>query len=272
MRPGPVLKKDLTVLSRSHLLPGLFLVLNVLLFLFGMAGMSGLTALMRGSLRENYRDFVGLFSLTVLLDYLLLMLMAPALTAGAIGAEKNSGNLDLMLMSSLKSRDVVLGKLLAAFTTAAVMLVSALPFLSMPLLYGGSDILLILRMLAAMLTGILYGLSAGLLAGALSADVLRSAILAYLLLLVPGILLPLPYLIAGEQSLLPGFLLLLDPFQPMMGLLAESFRGSTTAPALQNWIRQLASCASTEHALIAQLILSLLMLAGAVRLTGRKKG
>ena len=80
------------------------------------------------------------------LEFLMLSLIMPAMTAGSISGERERQTLDLMLTTCMTPADIVLGKLEAALGTMFLMVVSSLPILAMVFVYGGvtaSDLLLL---------------------------------------------------------------------------------------------------------------------------------
>jgi hypothetical protein len=63
------------------------------------------------------------------LEYLLILLLAPALTAGAITEEKTAGSLQLLLAAGLTSWDILMGKLLGRLLPLLFVLLTCLPML-----------------------------------------------------------------------------------------------------------------------------------------------
>jgi len=65
------------------------------------------------------------------------MLLAPTLTSAAIAGEREEGMLDLLHMSPLRPRQIVLGKLSAALSFILLMMLAPLPITSLCFLMGG---------------------------------------------------------------------------------------------------------------------------------------
>ena len=94
----------------------------------------------------QYTGFLDLYMFVASLEFLMLILIMPALTAGSISGERERQTLDLMLTTCMTPADIVLGKLEAALGTMFVMVVSSLPILAMVFVYGGvaaSDLILL---------------------------------------------------------------------------------------------------------------------------------
>ncbi len=84
-------------------------------------------------------------------------LVAPAFTASAIVSEKERQTFDLLLITALPAREIVLGKLNAVLVFIGVLILATLPFQSMAYFFGGvafGDILLAILLL--LLTTLLF--------------------------------------------------------------------------------------------------------------------
>ena len=77
--------------------------------------------------------FQGLF----IVQAVLVALIVPGLTAGAISGEQEQRTYELLAATRLRSRQVVLGKLLSAWLFAALLLTTSLPLAALCLLFGG---------------------------------------------------------------------------------------------------------------------------------------
>jgi len=87
----------------------------------------------------GYRQGLGkaLFGAVVLLELLLVSFIGPGLTAGAITSEREHQTLDLLRISLLSARSLVLGKLGTAFVYLFLLILTALPIQSLAFLLGG---------------------------------------------------------------------------------------------------------------------------------------
>ena len=83
---------------------------------------------------------------------LLVLALTPALVAGVIADEKKRKTLHYLLASQLTSAEIVVGKLLARMLYVAVLLGVSLPVLSLLVLLGGIDPLLVLLACGATLS------------------------------------------------------------------------------------------------------------------------
>lgn len=77
--------------------------------------------------------FAGL----ILLETLLVVLLAPASTAGAISLEREKQTLDLLVTTPISSLAIVIGKLLSALTYVFILIAASIPLTSMVFVFGG---------------------------------------------------------------------------------------------------------------------------------------
>ncbi|MBN8248548.1 MAG: ABC transporter permease subunit [Verrucomicrobia bacterium] len=103
--------------------------------------------------------------------------------ADTVSAEKRDGTLGLLFLTDLRGHDVTLGKLAGNALGAVYGLVTMLPFLALTLLLGGVTAGDYLRMTLLLLTTLFTSLATGVLASVVTADVRRSVLLAFVLML-----------------------------------------------------------------------------------------
>lgn len=102
----------------------------------------------------------GLFGWLLTFMLLLVLFLVPAQTAATIAGERERQTLVPLQLTLLRPRSILLGKLAASLSFLVLLMVSALPLLSVSLLLGGVT-------LADVLGGVAAVLVAGVLVGAL---------------------------------------------------------------------------------------------------------
>ena len=150
MKTNPVYKRECMVSARSFRLALVLLVFNGILALVALLNMYSALAQVRLTAEVQYTGFLDLYMFVASLEFLMLILIMPALTAGSISGERERQTLDLMLTTCMTPADIVLGKLEAALGTMSLMVVSSLPILAMVFVYGGvaaSDLILLVSVL-----------------------------------------------------------------------------------------------------------------------------
>ncbi|GCE13403.1 ABC transporter permease [Tengunoibacter tsumagoiensis] len=117
-------------------------VMIVYILLMGLIGW--LTLLSSQSNPSTYNtgntyNSVGyvLYTILIFLQLLLVLFVTPAFTANTINGEKERQTFDLLLCSRLKSRDLVIGKLLAGLTNTFILVAASIPVFSLVFFFGG---------------------------------------------------------------------------------------------------------------------------------------
>ncbi len=179
---------------RSIRTPAVFTLYAAILLALSLAQV--LVTLGRGymTVRDMRAGIEGYIWLTFL-QFALIILIAPAMTAGAISGERERQTLDLILVTNTGSLRIVLGKLLESFLFLVVLILSSAPFLSLVFLTGGIEPTEILRTLLFLIVCAFAALSVGLFSSALFKRTATAAVVAYLIVFAIGIgtLLPLFY-------------------------------------------------------------------------------
>lgn len=78
-----------------------------------------------------------LFAGLMMLVTLLVVLLAPAFTSGAISLEREKQTLDLLVTTPISSLAIVIGKLLSALTYVFVLIGASVPLTAMVFVFGG---------------------------------------------------------------------------------------------------------------------------------------
>lgn len=121
-----------------------------------------------------------IFGAVVFFVLFLGLLVAPALSASAINGDRNAGTLATLQVTLLTAAEIVVGKLLAAWSAAVAFLAVSVPFIAWAILAGGVPFwslvttLLLLAVLLAVVCAIGLGFSA------LTTKTSGSAVLTYL--------------------------------------------------------------------------------------------
>jgi ABC-type transport system involved in cytochrome c biogenesis permease component len=112
-------------------------------------------------------------------------------TADCFTSEKREGTLGLLFLTDLKGYDVVFGKLAANSLQALFNLLSIMPLMALPILMGGVSFNLFWRFSLGLLNCLFYSLSAGLMASAVCGTDRRARSMAFGLVFMASIGLPL---------------------------------------------------------------------------------
>lgn len=174
---------------RAPLLIGLYIV-----FLL-VVSYPALSTLMKdevslGNLRAGLETYIYL----TVMQFMLIVLVAPALTAGSICGERERQTLDLLLCTRVGSLRIVLGKLLSSVCFLALMVVASLPVMALTLYYGGVGIGDIALMELFLIVVAFACCAVGILCSAIFKRTVTATVVAYLSIFAIGVgtlLLPL---------------------------------------------------------------------------------
>jgi ABC-type transport system involved in multi-copper enzyme maturation permease subunit len=159
---GPVMGYDLVRTARRGQLNGhralyaVFLLLMLLVLFWSWFPYSDLASLMRPvSLRPaDVAQFANsFFTWFMVTQFVVVLLVTPAYTSGAIADERERRTLGFLLATDLSNREIVLGMLGARLANLSLLIVAGLPVLSLLLFLGGVDPNLVLAgFLATLMT------------------------------------------------------------------------------------------------------------------------
>lgn len=125
-----------------------------------------------------------LFSGILVLETLLVLILAPAFTAGAISSEREHQTLDLLVTTPLSTLGVVVGKLVSALAWVLVLIVASVPLMSLVFVFGSVGPEDVLRAYVLLFT-LAFGMGAvGLFLSALVRRTQAATVLASVVVLV----------------------------------------------------------------------------------------
>ena len=135
-----------------------------------------------GGMRAGIDNYIY----SVALQFALLLLVAPAMTAGSIAGERERQTLDLILVTHTGAFRIALGKLMESFGFLVLVLFSSFPMLCVVLLFGGITLVQVLTVLLFMCVSAFGALSVGLFASALFKRTAAATVVAYLAIFAIG--------------------------------------------------------------------------------------
>ena len=137
---NPVYKREIRVSSRSFRLALVLLIFNGILALVALLNMYSMLTQVRVTAEIQYSSFLDLYLFVAVLEFVMLVFIMPAITAGSISGERERQTLDLMLSTKMTPMQIVMGKLMASMSTMALLIVSSFPILALVFVYGGVTI------------------------------------------------------------------------------------------------------------------------------------
>lgn len=180
---NPVYVREVT---RSMRAPRMILSIFIFNLLLSAVGIFSLNIAMEetgiGS-RMDYSVVLRLYQLVACVEWGLMVIMMPALTAGAISGERERNTLEILLTTGMSEFSIILGKLSAALSIIMTLVVSTLPVLSLVFIYGGIRFLGLIKLLLVLLVLAAYVGSICLVFSAFAKTMTFSLICSYAVLL-----------------------------------------------------------------------------------------
>lgn len=135
---NPVYQKELRTTARSLRTYVIIFVFNGLLSLFGLFALY-LSFEYQQKIGSNveYSAILQIYSIITGVEFFLLLLVVPAVTAGAISGEKERQTLEILLTTKLTSGSIIRGKLMASISMMILLAFSSLPVIALVFSIGG---------------------------------------------------------------------------------------------------------------------------------------
>lgn len=147
---------------------GSAVLVTIYMALFGVVALAFLMRQAAPSTAGASDIGVTLFQGLAVLQLLLILLITPASTAGAISGERQRQTWDVLRVTGLSSFGIVWGKLIAALAFNVVLIFAALPIFSLAFLFAGVSLANIVRVYVVFLATVLLLGSVSMLISAIS--------------------------------------------------------------------------------------------------------
>jgi ABC-type transport system involved in multi-copper enzyme maturation permease subunit len=178
---NPVLVKEIRTRMRGSrafvLLSAHLLALGLALLAVYLILRSDISLLNNPQQRGTFGKLI--FGLMVWLELIMVSFTAPALTSGAIALERERQTFDLLRVTLLEARALVLGKYLAGLVFVFLLLLTSLPLFSPAFILGGVLLEEILIAVLILAVSALAFLAVGLFFSSLTSRALVAAVLSY---------------------------------------------------------------------------------------------
>lgn len=196
---NPILASSARRRMRSIRTPILITLYGAMIFAVGLGAAFGAFASSTLSIFAM-REGVTAYAAMLAIQFAMILLITPAMTAGSIAGERERQTLDMLLVTNTGSLRIVAGKLLESLGYVALLLVAALPTMCLTLITGGVT-------LADVLTGALFllvtafaALSVGMFASAVFRRTVTATVMAYLIVFFIGVVTMVP-LVLGVRNI-----------------------------------------------------------------------
>ena len=222
MQLGPVFQAELFTLSRQARFFVGRTIYGLLVLLIVSSTYRGMAATYESTGEIPIHALAGfgqaIFAAFATLQGIIVLMMTPALVAGAIADERQRKTLHYLMASQLSSAQIILGKVAARLLRVAIIGAIGLPVLSLVSLFGGIDPMLVLLIYAATATTTFFLASVSIYCS-IGATKPRDAISRAYLFEIVWLTLP-TFLLATMQWWTPFWKFIGEPLRPVLEWLA----------------------------------------------------
>lgn len=196
------------------------------------------------SVSANHSVGLRVYMLLAVLQFVLVLLVTPAQTAGVISSEREMQTLDLLLCTKMSPLSIIIGKLLSSLAFILLLVISSIPLFSLVFLFGGiapEDVAMLF--LFYIITAFAVG-SIGVFYSALFKRTVVSTVVSYVTIFFLGIVSVVlgVYMMAVHYSQVPRpndyyvpFILYINPAVGLSDLLSRQAGVTATGVSVGIW-------------------------------------
>jgi ABC-2 type transport system permease protein len=219
LRHNPVILKEMRGQMRGNrafiIITTYLLLLSTLIALIYLGFISAEETSPTSSLRQSLGKTV--FGVVVGFELMMVCFLPPALTSGAIAAERERQTFDLLRTTLLPARTLVIGKLVSAISFLLILLFVGFPLQSLAFLFGGVSVDEVLIALLMLIATAFFFSGIGLLVSSLMKSTLASTVISYILSILVAFGIPVLVVMAiAFLGILPQSFASLSSFQQTM--------------------------------------------------------
>lgn len=236
MKINPIYWQEARVSSRSFRLPFIILLCNTILALAALLNMYSMVTQAKVTAEIQYASFLNLYILVACIEFVMILLIVPALTAGSISGERERQTLNLLLTTRMTPADIVVGKLMTGLSTVILLIVSSFPVLALVFIYGGVTVKdIVLLLVSFVSTAVLSG-SVGICCSSMFKKSTIATVVSYCIMavLVLGTMAVVRFTNFSGVSVF-AWLLFLNPAVPFCAAMGEQMGNVRQNPVLQAW-------------------------------------
>lgn len=134
---NPILKNETKRGLRTMRSPWTIFIYNLILVGISLAVFYNMTGELRYSGTAVYSGMIKLYMIMAYVEFAMLALILPILTAGSIAGERERQTLDMLLITRISPWKIIMGKLEASISAIVILAISGSPAFSMVFVYGG---------------------------------------------------------------------------------------------------------------------------------------
>ena len=236
IRLNPVFQKEYMLMTRSIKMIVTVLIFNAILSIFGFAVFYSIINTAKYTGVVDYSSMLNLYYVMAFIEFVMVALIVPAISSGAISGEREKQTLDILLTTRMTPLKIVTGKLMSSIITIMLLIISSFPILALIFAFGGVSLSQLMLMALIMIVSAGYIGSISIMYSAVLKRTSSAGVASYgtvmgiyvgILVIVVGIYLIKTNILANSETIknynLSGlaFLLLIDPAFTFFSWLTE---------------------------------------------------
>lgn len=183
MKLNPVFEKELRMFERSIKISWIIFIYN---FVLAVVTLSIFYAMLDSSKFTGSLEYASMLQTYIIMAYIqfgMLLLIIPGLTAGAISGERERQTLDILLSTQMRPWQIIIGKLESSLSIVLLLGITSIPIVSIVFVFGGIKLIdLIILIILLFVEAIFIG-SIGLLFSSVFKKTTTATVLTYATLL-----------------------------------------------------------------------------------------
>lgn len=157
-----MLKKDLKLEIRSVRVLVFIVILNVILAVSTAVAFYSIFSKDVVGYAVGYKSVLHMYNTSILVEYIVVLCIVPIIAGTSIAKEYETGTMELLLLTNIRTKDIVMSKINKVFYIHLFFVISTLPMLSVVFSVGTVSIFDILKYVLVISSSILFFGSIGL--------------------------------------------------------------------------------------------------------------
>ena len=124
IRLNPVFQKEYMLMTRSIKMIVTVLIFNAILSIFGFAVFYSIINTAKYTGVVDYSSMLNLYYVMAFIEFVMVALIVPAISSGAISGEREKQTLDILLTTRMTPLKIVTGKLMSSIITIMLLIIS----------------------------------------------------------------------------------------------------------------------------------------------------
>lgn len=248
MKLNPVFEKELRIYERTVKLSVVIFIYNIILAIVAFAIFYDMLHTSRYTGSVEYKSIIQIYIIMAYIQFGMLVLIIPGLTAGAISGERERQTLDILLSTQMKPWQIIFGKLQSSLLVVLLLATTSLPIVSIVFVFGGIKIVDLLILILLLVVEAVFIGTIGLFFSSLFKKTTSATVLTYttLLFVFVGTYLIVQGVFTFEQTKnaaivdsvtdIQGviYVLLVNPIITFSGLISKQAGGSNEIMSICN--------------------------------------